>query len=263
MGITLAGAVMAAAVPFVSTTMRLMTKQDLRLEVRQGLRATLDTLVRDIRLAGGCLPTNGSYIALAGTNAGVQDQLTLRGGLADPDLGCISTALRVELATDASTLSVDAADGFAAGQIAYLRHLDGAGEFFVVATVDTATDTLTRDGAASRDFPVGSGVFGVDERVYAIDATAASAPRLTIDANRAGPTPFAVGITELDVRYVLDRDCPSCDVVDLPSGNAEWWLVQGISVTVTAIAVNPPRPTDAYTVTRTVKAHPRNLLLGG
>jgi prepilin-type N-terminal cleavage/methylation domain-containing protein len=254
------GVALSAVAAFGSTSLRLMRQNQLRLEVRHALRASGDSVVRDLRLAAACLPQNGRFVALDGIDSGTADSLTIRTGYAQDNLACVATATNAVHASGSNTISADVVDGFGRARMGYIRHLDGDGEFFSIADVDPIASTITRTNPATRDFPVGSGVFAVDERVYSLDASGSGPSRLMLEVDRTGPGPFAVGISGMSVRYVLDRNCPPCDVVDLPIDDAEWRLVNQVAVTLTAETVNAVRPEDYYSETRTVVGKPRNLL---
>jgi hypothetical protein len=78
--------------------------------------------------------------------------------------------------------------------------------------------------------------------------------------NRGTPQTFAAGMTDLQVRYVLEQNCPTCDVVDLPADDSVWRLVNQVLVTSTVETVGAVRPQDQVSVTETTRAKPRNLL---
>ena len=259
--VSIIGVALSAAVAFASTSLRLLRQNQLRLEVRHALRASGDSIVRDLRLAAACLPQNGSFVALEGIDSGTADSLTIRTGYSSQNnLACVATATNAIHGAGTVAISVDEADGFGQARMGYLRHLDGGGEFFTIADVDTGASTITRGEPATRDFPVGSGVFAVDERSYSLDTGEPGASRLMLDVDRAGEVPFASGISGFSVHYILERNCPPCDVVDLPADDAEWRLVNEVAVTLTAETVNPLRSEDHYSETRTVVGKPRNLL---
>jgi hypothetical protein len=67
-------------------------------------------------------------------------------------------------------------------------------------------------------------------------------------------------MTDLQLQYVLQRNCPPCDVVDLPPDDATWRLVNQVLVTPTAETVGAVRPEDQVTLAQTSRAKPRNLL---
>jgi prepilin-type N-terminal cleavage/methylation domain-containing protein len=258
--LTMVGVALSAALAFGSTSLKLMRQNQLRLEVKQALRTTGDAIVRDMRLAAACLPQNGSFVALDGTDTGLADAITIRTGFSEDNLACIATTVNVLHVGGSDSISVDDAGGFGQARLGYIRHLDGDGEFFTIADVDPVGGTITRGNGASRDFPVGSGVFAVDERTYALDTSGSGPPVLTLEVDRQGAEPFAAGIREFQIRYILERNCPPCDVVDLPLDDQEWWLVNQVAVTVKAETVNPVRAEDSYAEARTVVGKPRNLL---
>jgi len=81
---------------------------------------------------------------------------------------------------------------------------------------------------------------------------------LTVD--QGTPQAFAAGMTDLQLRYVLEQNCPPCDVVDLPVDDAQWRLVNQVLVTPTAQTVGAVRPEDQVSLAETSRAKPRNLL---
>ena len=74
------------------------------------------------------------------------------------------------------------------------------------------------------------------------------------------PQAFAVGIEQLDVRYQLQRNCPPCDEIALPSSNAEWAVVDSILLNLTARSQLPDKLGNYYRRAVTVSVKPRNLL---
>ncbi|HUJ71480.1 MAG TPA: prepilin-type N-terminal cleavage/methylation domain-containing protein [Verrucomicrobiae bacterium] len=239
-----------------------------REETLQGLRATLDTLERDLRLGGACLPTTGNdFPPLAGTNHGTLDGVTTRTALVRSDLTCIqSTVAATSPATGttagATTIPVQSVNGFAVGQRAYVRGSTNSGEYFNIAGVNTATNQLQIAAGLQSAYLNGSGVWAVDERAYAIDSTTyAPVTVLTIAANGTAPVPFAYGIQTVNVQYELASDCPPCDVVDLPS-TTQWPLVNQLYLTVTMQSLKPLSYGQYFTATDTIGVKPRNLLPG-
>jgi hypothetical protein len=236
-----------------------MRNEDLLLETSHAIRSTTDLLLRDLRLGGACLPVTGAFIALAGIDNGVTDELISRTGLTRGDLSCVRTASVGLAASGSSTITVENVDGFSAGTYAYVRHPNGAGEFFTVSGVDVGAKTVTADVAFSVDYPATSGVYGIDERHYTVDA-AADPPVLQVRLNQGEAMPFALGIEEVDIQYQLKRNCPQCDIVALPIDNNEWALVDQILLTVTARSRRPSESGEWYRKTMTLRVKPRNLL---
>jgi hypothetical protein len=246
---------------FFATQARLQQGHTYRVEAQQALRATLDTITRDVRLAGACLPITGAYVPIAGTDGPGPDTITVRTGIIRDNLTCVWAGVRSPgMAAGASVVPVDTVTGFSTGMLAYLRHPAGSGQFLFVTAVGATTVTLS--GAASIAYPQGSGLYAIDERAYAVDTTIPGQPRLMLTVDRGDPQVFAVGINDLQARYVLNRDCDPCDVVDAPAATdtATWRLVNDVLLTATVETVGTVRPEDEATITQTSRAKPRNLL---
>lgn len=260
---------------FFVTARNFISDQILHVETQQGLRAAMDSMVRDLRLAGACLPTSGDFVTLDPV-ASTNNQIVVRTGQVRTDETCIQTVLTSDLAAGASQLSVQSASGFMTGMRVYIRQSNGAtGEVINITSVDTASNVLGKTvnltcpdvvgGCPTPAYPAGSGVYAVDERQYAVDASNPALPVLTLAANGAAPVPFAFGIEGLQLQYELARNCdsqPGCDVVQVPATEGEFALVNQIYITMTARSRTPGLNSQYYRVTRTVSAKPRNLLPG-
>ncbi len=256
-------AVAATSGLFVAGKHRMQT-QAREVETTQAARAAIDLIVRELRLGGACLPVTGGFISLAGADDGNEDEITTRTGLTRPDLSCVRSAVPIGATVTASGTRVPllTSDGFAAGMRAYIRHPDGGGEFFDVTAVPSSTE-LTKGSDLSRDYPQTSGVYAIDERRFYLEWQAGphgNVPQLMLQVGSASPSPLAVGIEELSLRYQLQRHCPPCDVVDLPADNAEWSLVEQLLLSVTARSALPDTQGHHYRRTLTVAVKPRNLL---
>lgn len=142
LGLSLAGAFFVASRNALSDEMA-------RQETLQGLRATLDTLERDLRLGGACLPTTGNdFPPLSGTNAGTLDGVTTRTTLVRPDLTCIQSTIRAAspatgTSAGATTLPLQSVNGFAVGQRGYIRGSTNSGEYFNITAVNASSNQLT------------------------------------------------------------------------------------------------------------------------
>jgi hypothetical protein len=236
-----------------------MRDEAVSLETSHAIRSTTDLLLRDLRLGGACLPVTGTFVTLEGVNNGTTDEIISRTGLTRTDLSCVRSAT-VGLTTSGSTdIVLENVDGWTAGTRAYIRHPNGAGEFFTVGSVDTSTKTITSQTALAVDYPVTSGLYGIDERRYAVDL-AADPPVLQVQVNDAPPMPYAIGIEKIDIQYQLKRNCPACDIVELPTNRAEWALVDQILLSVTARSDRPSEGGQIYRKSMTVRVKPRNLL---
>ncbi len=257
MSATLGGIAAMAVAQFFAIQAHKARGTGFRTELQQALRSSVDTITRDLRLAGACLPSDGDFVALDGTDGPGSDTLVIRAGIVRADLSCIVTALSALTNAGSTSLQVGSNAGFTPGMRVYVRHPGGAGQFSFVAS--TPANRVVLADAAAMDYPVGSGLFAVDERAYTID-TSGPVPMLTLTVDQGVPQAFAAGMTDLQVRYILERNCPSCDVVDLPPDDATWRLVNQVLVTPTAETVGASRPEDQVTLTETSRAKPRNLL---
>jgi prepilin-type N-terminal cleavage/methylation domain-containing protein len=268
--------VLVTSAAFFAAGRKTITDQLLMIETLQGLRAAEDSMARDLRLGGACLPTTGDFITLDSVNS-TTDQIFTRTGLVDANEVCISTVLTADLTAAGSTLTVQSAAGWAAGMRVYIRQSSGTtGEVFTITSVNTGTNTLQKTttltcpqlsgGCPSPAYPSGSSLFAVDERLYSVDTSNSALPVLNVTANGAAATAFAFGITNLQLQYVLAQNCDStgenCTVVDVPANDVQFALVNQIYVTLTARSLTTLSSGQYYTATRTVSAKPRNLLPG-
>ena len=258
--ITLVSLVLAAAGGMMAASRNFVQQQILRIETLQALRATLDTLARDLRLGGACLPMTGSFVALSGVDEAATDSLVTRHGLIQSDQSCIRTTLIADLKASDTQLKVDSIAAFAPGMRIYIRHPNGTGEFFALTGVQPSDQTLQKSTTLTTDYPSTSGIYAIDERSYAIDTSRPSLPVLTVATNGSAPVPFAAGVENVNVQYQLARNCPACDVVDLPANDAEWALVKQLYVSVTVRSRVKGSDGQYFRRSGEIKAKPRNLL---
>ncbi len=265
MGVVLMGLAVAATSGMFLASKRQMVMQQRQLETTQAARAAVDMMVRDLRLGGACLPVTGDFISLDGTNTGQTDEIITRTGLTRPDLSCIRSAVPTgaTVTAEGSLVPIQTAEGFAAGMRAYIRHPDGEGEYFPVTSVDTQAQTLGKSQTLSRDYPETSGLYAIDERRFYIDTWMSPhgpQPQLMLQVGDQPAQSFAVGIEKLDIQYQLQRNCPPCDVIALPSSSAEWSVVDAVVLNVTARSELPDQTGNYYRRTMNVNVKPRNLL---
>ncbi|HVN84735.1 MAG TPA: prepilin-type N-terminal cleavage/methylation domain-containing protein [Candidatus Binatia bacterium] len=271
---------------FFTLARKTISDQLLQIETLQGLRAAMDSMTRDLRLGGACLPTTGDFITLDAAH-GPPDSIFTRTGLVRPNETCIRTTTTTDTAASATTISVVSANGFAVGMRAYIIQANGtSGEVFTVTGLNTSsnpntlskTTNFTCTGTCpSPAYPAASGIYALDERRYAIDTSNSALPVLTLAANGGTAAPFVFGIENMVIQYQLDRNCDKpavaisgapeipatgCDVVTLPA-STEFALVNSIYVTITARSRATNSRGQYFRFTRTVAAKPRNLLPGG
>lgn len=235
---------------------------EVRSEMDQGLKAALDEITRDVRIAGACLPKQPLFVPIAGANNGTTDTLTVRTGLVTANTTCPSTRLSSALNGGGTVLSVDDVSGFTVDGMGYLAQGSLAGEFFHVTAVSgtSGAGTITTDSTISQNHIAGSGVWALEQRTYSVGTTNGQ-PALFRQINTQAATPIALGITALDIRYRQNVNCPSCTEVDLPADNPAWNQVTEVLVTVSAQAsATMIGSTARLTQSATVAVQPRNVI---
>jgi prepilin-type N-terminal cleavage/methylation domain-containing protein len=256
--IGVSGITLASVVHFYSIHAREMRQHSYRLESQQALRSSLDAITRDLRLAGACLPLDGQFILLAGADNPGGDSITIRTGMVRNNMSCIVASTTADAAVGSNTVQVDSVNGFTADMLIYLRAANGAGEISPVTAVGGSAISFA--SATQQAYTAGSGVYAIDERTYTLDKSNPAVPVLTLSVNRGPAQAFAAGVSDLQVRYVLNQGCPTCTTVDLPTGAAQWQLVNSVVLTATVQTVGGVRPEDAATLVASSTAKPRNLL---
>jgi Tfp pilus assembly protein PilW len=264
MGVVLMGLAVAATSGMFLASKRQMQLQQRQLETTQAARSAIDVIVRDLRLGGACLPVTGDFISLDGTNNGQTDTIVTRTGLTRPDLSCIRSAVPTgaTVTANGSAVPIENSEGFLSNMRAYIRAPDGNGEYFTVTAVPSQTQ-LTKAMSLSRDYPATSGIYAIDERTFYLDTwngPSGAQPELMLQVGTQAPQSFAIGIEKLDIKYQLQRNCPPCDVINLPATDDEWAIVDAVVLTVTARSELPDQAGNYYRRTVSVNVKPRNLL---
>ena len=279
---TLVALVVSALAIAIAMSLLLAAKGQIReqgkeLEVSQGARATLDLLIRELRLGGACLPETGKFISLAGVDGGNSDEVTIRSGLTRDNLSCVRAATTTMALAASNVLFVDDSSGFEAGMRVYLRHPDGSGQYTSVDGVDPVNQELTLADALAGDFPPSTGVYAIGERRFFLGTqtiggserigngqtvrkhvvdTQPLGPELRVSVDEGTPYSFAIGTEALDLRYELNDGT----VVDLPNSDAQWASVNQIQLTVTVRSLLPDSDGTYYRRTLAATIKPRNLI---
>ncbi|MFN3286721.1 MAG: PilW family protein, partial [bacterium] len=141
-GIVLASfVVLVAGSGFVFVT-RGWYGQQARLETQQNLRVAVERVVRELRLAGACLPQWGEIPDLAivgGRNREERDVLEFR-----VNRSCAKSALRATYRRGRGPIQLYTVEGFTVGMQAYIWNPNTrTGEFFRVAEVDVQNRSIT------------------------------------------------------------------------------------------------------------------------
>ena len=251
----------AVLVNSFSIQMRFRGDTEINAETHQGLVAALDSLVRDVRLAGACLPTQPSFVPLAGTNNGTTDSITVRTGAISANTTCIVASLTASTVAGATQLPVDDVTGFKVDGWGYIVG-SVPGELFHVSAVSgtSGPGTVTTDTSLAQGYPTGGGMYALEERAYAIDTTTYGQPVLTRSLNRQAAQPIAGGIESLNIRYRLNQNCPTCTVIDLPPDNPTWVQVSEVLLTATAVSSQNLSGGARLRESATVTVQPRNLV---
>ncbi|NOT55620.1 MAG: prepilin-type N-terminal cleavage/methylation domain-containing protein [Deltaproteobacteria bacterium] len=231
---------------FVSTVVATKHNTSLVTEAQQGVRSLLSMITQELRQAGACLTPLGTFISLDGANTATQDSLTLRIGRVNtattpPTNRCIQPGTTAEANPGSTTLQVPANSGLRAGDQVFITPNNVLGDFYTVQAASGTTVTLAPpledyDGLGT-SYPVGTGIYPFDERVYAVDASDPDRPVLTAQINGAGPFPLVDGVKLFDVRYGLAPCDPQCATeVAFPlvdDDTNEWFLVREVRIKAT------------------------------
>jgi hypothetical protein len=254
----ISGVVMALMSGLFGGSGQARRRTSLQTEAQQGLRALAEMITRELRQAGACLPPLGEFIALDGVEGGTQDSLVLRIGHTDPDtLVCVSAAAAADAAAGSSTFQVADSTGFEIGDLVYVTPNGASGTFYTVSALTPTSITI--DSVLAQDHPAGTGIYAVDERVYAIDPSSYEAPTLTLSMDGGAFEPFVDGVEEFDVQFLL-APCPPCDPVDLPQDATEWRNVRELLITATVRSRKPGQDGNFLYASGDFRVKPRNLL---
>ena len=269
--------VLAAGAGYVFATRGWVDHQQ-RLETQQNLREAVETLTRELRLAGACLltdqlsssPANARPLDGTHTGGAVPDTITVR-----MNLHCAKGTLTASY-TGGATIALDTVQNFVPGMWAYVWD-PGAnpvsyGEKFLVVAVNAGANQLTvAPGTITQNYPTAdnSQVFGMEELAYAIDQTG-PVPVLTVTTLDEPTKPDVSGIEGLAISYVLNRVGGACAgttgppynycVVTLPATAAEWAIVRDVQLTIFARSAQVvPGSAGYYRLSETTEISPRNL----
>jgi len=274
-----------------------------RLAAQQNLRSAVQTLSREVRLAEACMlpsavtpPSN--FQALDGVHSGSTDTLIVRSNT-NCAIGTLTSAGGV--CNGCTTVYLDNVTNFAAGTWAYVYQppysgQTAFGEYFLVKQVNgptgspantlvvdttvplkitlnyTAGGTITGSSPPAT-YPFAS-VYGIQQRTFTIGTSGAS-PALMLQTINNSSSPFLKGVESLSVTYTLNRaynaatctgqtgGSPNLCIVNLPTTQADWVLVRGVTMTVGVRSTRPVRGAsgDGYLhLTEVFEIAPRNFV---
>ncbi len=272
--IFISGVVMAMITTLMQTSVATKEQGGLETEAQQGLRSLTSMVTQELRQAGACLLSSGPFIALSGTNNSETDTLTLRIGKVNPTTLLCVIATASAAASGATSLQVNDASGFQAGDRIYILN-SGTGSYNTVTAVNTGSNTLTVGTALASALTAGAGIYPIEERTYAI-TTMNGRPVLTLSIDSGTAFPLVEGVEVFDILYYLGPcslnangtlNCASA--VPAPAaGSAQWNLVQAVGIRSAVSAHKTDRQGHTYLATTDqagavngyVMVKPRNFL---
>jgi hypothetical protein len=231
----------------------------LQTEAQQGLRALFELITQELRQAGACLPTQGQFIALDGTNSGDEDVLTLRIGQTDVEtLRCVKAGT-ASAVVGSATLPLESGEGdlFASAAMVYVTPNGATGEFYQV--VSTTSDSITIDEAG--DFPESTGVYAIDIRTYQVE-TFNGRKVLTVQIDGSESYPLVTGVEQFDVTYRLESETNPDEFDDstLPETEEDWQRVRRLMIAGTIEAKQQTQDGATVQEAGSIEVKPRNLL---
>lgn len=232
-------------------------RQEKEIEATHTGRAALDSILRELRLSGACLPDTGEFIALEAVDDAESDAIVTRYGLTTEQLSCVQTTITENEDQGSTVLQVADTADFAPEMTVYLRNTNGGGAYYTLVDVDADHQTLTIDRPLLGAFPATSGVYAIDERRFFLD-TEPEAPHLMFQVGGNPPQPFAIGIERLDIYYETAMGTTTA----APSSHAEWRSVRQVHISLTARSSSAGIDGQYFRRTFNVTVQPRNLIQG-
>jgi Tfp pilus assembly protein PilW len=219
-----------------------------KLDIQQAGRAALDTMARDLRMAGSGLPNPRDYANPPTVfTAASSNSISF---LEDPLPA--NTVLTANAASGATLLAVSSTANFSPGSALYIYGNDGASpnpanhwESATVAAGGVGVNSLTLTSGLSNNYIAGSQVSS--PRTYAFDLNGTTLRRDPGDGN--GPQPLAENISSLVIRYYDNTDT---EFVPGPLQN-----IRRMEITITAFKADSLRGDQTYVLTSSVQ--PRNI----
>jgi type II secretory pathway pseudopilin PulG len=237
----LTGIVTSAVLKAYVTQHKNYVTQDSITHIQQNVRASIDELSRQCRMAGFAIPLGLPSIEAANTNP---DTITV----VYHDDGCdtyldeamASTTAELHCATDVSC--------FYGGQWVFIFEPDsGGGEFFEVSAVQTSTNRMEHSGVAlSKAYTKDAIVLSLMRVKFYVDNTDPDHPNLMISLPGKSPHVYAENITDVQFSYRLEDG----NVVNEPIATEDVREIL-ISVTGRSAEPDPDRPEGQGYQTRT------------
>ena len=223
-----------------------------KLDIQQAGRAALDTMARDLRMAGSGLPNPRDYSnPPAAFTAGSASSISFL-----EDSLNANTVLTANAASGTTTLSVSSTANFSPGSTLYLFGNDGGSphpanhwQSATIANGGVGTGSLTLTSGLSHTYIAGSQVSSPGTYVYDLSGT--TLRRDAGDGN--GPQPLAENISGLEIKYYDNADTE----INPPSLPAHLDDIRRMEITITAFKADRLRGDQTYVLKSSVR--PRNI----
>ncbi len=241
---------------------RAWTDYQVRVLTQQSLWSAIETLNREVRLAGACMPAatlppiTSNFQPISGADSGTTDTLVIT---SNPT--CAGPVSVTAACNACSTINVANVANFTGGKWAYIYTSSTEtsppgpyGEYFLIQNVTGGSPgiiTVSSSSPLTKNYPAPSlsSVGGADRRTFTISSTCSGCngiPTLTLQPLGGSEQPLVKGIDSMHIQYVLNRrysaaptecnaqtnETSSLCVVDLPtqapSIAGDWQLVRAI-----------------------------------
>lgn len=282
-GLTIASVIIGGVGTGFVWESRAWTDHQARIQTQQSLRAAIETLNREVRLAGACMPAAtlppiaNNYQPLSGAGSGTTQSITVTSNPACAGPASLSAACNA-----CNVINVQLTTNFTAGKWAYIYNSSTQtnpagpyGQFFLIQSVaagSPGTITASPLTPITNTYPgpsngvALSSVWGADQRTFAISSTCSGCngvPTLTLQMLGGAAQPLVKGIDAMSFQYVLNRlystnpaECngqtggtSSLCVVNLPtqapSVAGDWQLVRDVTATLDARSAVTVRATGS------------------
>ncbi len=220
-----------------------------KLDLQQAARAGLDTMVRDLRMAGSGLPNPHDYTNPdAAFTAATPNSVSFR---IDPQSA--NTDLTANASSGTTVIYLNATDPFTAGGTIYIFGNDGGSppaDHWETKVVSSKTSTsLTLNLGLSNTYNAGSQV--AQPRTYTYDLQGTTLRRDAGDLN--GPQPLAENISALSIRYYDTTDSE----ISPASLSAHLANIRRLQITITAFKGSQLRGDQTFLLNSSIR--PRNI----
>ncbi len=205
--LVLTGIVTTAVMKLFTTQHQNYLVQDRVVNAQQNARATIDALVRHVRMAGFDIPTGVAPLEAANTDP---DTIVVTYSPDDCEAYLVS-----DMSTEGSTLQCTAdVSCFQDGQWVYIYDPGtGGGEWFQISSVQTGTKTLQHATALGRAYPQNSVVTSLAQATFYVDeAYDSEFPSLMVRTVGGTAIVYAEAISDIQFQYRLANGT----VVDYP-----------------------------------------------